>query len=92
MSPIVHLAGNHLGDDGFQQLIKVLHTLPNLHILDVSSNGLTYTGLAALADALSSTDNQEPSLQVVFYVLPGKTSFRTFSTFTKIYISYNQSN
>lgn len=72
MSPVVYLAGNRLGDDGFQQLIKVLHTLPNLRILDVSSNGLTYTGLAALADALSAADNQEPALQVIFYALPCK--------------------
>ena len=69
MSPVVDLAGNRLGDDGFQQLIKVLHTLPNLRIVDVSSNGLTYTGLAALADALSAADNQEPALQVIFYLL-----------------------
>ena len=70
MSPVVYLAGNRLGDDGFQQLVKVLHTLPNLRILDVSSNGFTYTGLSALAEALSSADNQEKSLQVFTALVP----------------------
>ena len=62
----MHLStGNRLGDDGFHQLIKVLPTLPNIRLLDVSSNAITHMGLNALADVLSSSDTQEPTLQVI---------------------------
>jgi len=46
--------GNRLGDEGFQQLIQMLPSLPHLTVLDVSSNGLTEQSLDSLASLLKS--------------------------------------
>ena len=62
--------GNRLGDEGFQQLIQTLSSLPHLTVLDVSSNGLTEQCLDSLASALKSPSTS--TLQVYLdYLLPG---------------------
>jgi len=46
--------GNRLGDEGFQQLVHTLSSLPHVTVLDVSSNGLTEQSLDSLASLLTS--------------------------------------
>ncbi len=65
-TPVIPLvfSGNRIGDDGFRQLVRSLHSLPNLRELDASSNEITAVGLAALAAELSARSAPEVPLQV----------------------------
>ncbi|CAL8069747.1 unnamed protein product [Orchesella dallaii] len=48
---VLTLSGCSLFDSGISELCKVLHTLPGLTELDISSNGITKTGFLTLAEA-----------------------------------------
>ncbi|XP_060681663.1 tonsoku-like protein isoform X2 [Hemiscyllium ocellatum] len=58
------LSANRLGDDAMGELLACLVTMPNLRVLDLSSNQITHQGLSALCQASSlSRDTPFQSLE-----------------------------
>ncbi|XP_067872323.1 tonsoku-like protein isoform X2 [Heterodontus francisci] len=47
----LHLSANRLGDEAMDELLASLVTMPNLTLLDLSSNHITHDGLRKLCDA-----------------------------------------
>ena len=47
-------AGNRIGDVGMENLSKVLDSLPNLSVLDLSCNDITPVGLSHLCAVLTT--------------------------------------
>eukprot|EP00061_Rhincodon_typus_P009529 g33103.t1 len=44
------LSANRLGDDAMEELVACLVTMPNLSVLDISSNQITHQGLRTLCE------------------------------------------
>jgi len=60
-------AGNRLADEGFQQLLQTLSSLPHLTVLDVSSNGLTQQSLDSLAALLKSPSTTALQVSLCYF-------------------------
>ncbi|GCB83026.1 hypothetical protein scyTo_0024038 [Scyliorhinus torazame] len=56
------LSANRLGDDAMDELLASLVTMPNLTLLDLSSNRITHEGLRKLCDP--STPSRDSPFQV----------------------------
>ncbi|XP_048477221.1 tonsoku-like protein, partial [Rhincodon typus] len=55
------LSANPLGDDAMEELVACLVTMPNLTVLDLSSNQITHQGLRTLCE--TSRPNEDPAFQ-----------------------------